>query len=171
MSTPTLISVEHYLATSYSPDCDYVDGEVKERNLGEMEHSRLQTEIAFWFGLHRRDWKIVPIVEQRVQVSDRRCRIPDVTVLSRNQPLEPIVREPPIICCEVLSRSDTMREMRERCDDYLTFGVQHVWTFDPLRQEALVCDAKGFHAPEGEELRMPGTPIFLPLKQRFAELD
>ena len=27
----TLVSVEEYLATSYPPDCDYVDGQVLER--------------------------------------------------------------------------------------------------------------------------------------------
>ena len=46
MSTKSLISVAEYLNTSYRPDCDYVNGEVRERNLGEMEHARLQTGIA-----------------------------------------------------------------------------------------------------------------------------
>jgi Uma2 family endonuclease len=171
MSTPTLISVEHYLATSYRPDCDYIEGEVRERNLGETEHARLQTEIAFWFRSHKRDWNIVSVVEQRVQVSARRFRIPDVSVLSRDQPMEPIVRVPPILCCEVLSRSDSKKEIRERCDDYLGFGVRHVWVFDPLKRESFVFDAQGFQTPSGDELRVAGTPIYLPLKQIFAELD
>ena len=49
MSTGTLISVEEYLATSYRPDCDYVDGHVVERNLGEFDHSSLQTAVLFYF--------------------------------------------------------------------------------------------------------------------------
>jgi Uma2 family endonuclease len=171
MSTGALISVSEYLNTSYRPDCDYVDGEVRERNLGENEHARLQTEISAWFANHKREWNIISVVEQRIQVSARRFRIPDVSVLSRDQPMEPIVRVPPIVCCEVLSRSDSKKEMRERCDDYLAFGVQHVWVFDPLKREAFVCDAQGLHAPEGERLNVPGTPIYLPLKQIFAELD
>lgn len=85
--------------------------------------------------------------------------------------MDPIVRVPPIVCCEVLSRSDTMREMLDRCNDYLRFGVQHVWVFDPVVREAFVCDAKGFHAPESEQLTVPGTPIYLPLPKIFAELD
>jgi len=36
MSSTTLISVQEYIATSYRPDCDYVDGEVRERNLGNL---------------------------------------------------------------------------------------------------------------------------------------
>jgi len=35
MSTRAPVSVEEYLATTYDPDCDYVDGEPLERNMGE----------------------------------------------------------------------------------------------------------------------------------------
>ena len=42
MSTTALISVEEYVATSYRPDRDFIDGELQERNLGELEHSLLQ---------------------------------------------------------------------------------------------------------------------------------
>ena len=45
MTTGTLVSVEEYLNTSYSPDCDYVDGEVLERNWGEWNHSELQLAL------------------------------------------------------------------------------------------------------------------------------
>ena len=41
MSARTLISVEDYLASCYEPDCDFVDGHVEERNVGEWDHSRL----------------------------------------------------------------------------------------------------------------------------------
>ena len=37
------ISLQEYLATSYRPDRDYVDGAVLERNLGEREHGAIQT--------------------------------------------------------------------------------------------------------------------------------
>ena len=49
----TLISVEEYLATSYRPDCDYVDGRIEERNLGEYDHSSLQTAIGAYFFARR----------------------------------------------------------------------------------------------------------------------
>jgi hypothetical protein len=35
---PVRISEEEYLKTVYRPDCDYVDGEVLERNLGTFDH-------------------------------------------------------------------------------------------------------------------------------------
>jgi hypothetical protein len=36
MPVSALISVDEYLSTSFRPDCDYVDGEVLEHNLGEI---------------------------------------------------------------------------------------------------------------------------------------
>jgi len=41
-----MISVQEYLATSYRPDCDYVDGRVEERNLGEYNHAKLQAQYS-----------------------------------------------------------------------------------------------------------------------------
>jgi hypothetical protein len=48
VAVETLISVQEYLGTSYRPDCDYVDGEVLERNLGEFEHASAQREIIIY---------------------------------------------------------------------------------------------------------------------------
>ena len=52
MASRTLISVEEYLRTSYRPDCDYVDGEVLERNVGEKDHSSLQKKIILYLAAH-----------------------------------------------------------------------------------------------------------------------
>lgn len=38
MATPTQISITEYLNTSYRPDRAYLDGEVRERNVGKWEH-------------------------------------------------------------------------------------------------------------------------------------
>jgi len=53
METRTPISEQEYLSTAYSPDCDYVDGEVQERNLGEWDHSSAQTLLAGYFVARR----------------------------------------------------------------------------------------------------------------------
>jgi hypothetical protein len=46
MSSATRVSVQEYLAASFDPDRDYVDGELQERNLGEQPHSLTQTSLA-----------------------------------------------------------------------------------------------------------------------------
>ena len=42
MATPVLIPVSEYLNTTYRPDRDYVDGELKERTLGDTSHATAQ---------------------------------------------------------------------------------------------------------------------------------
>jgi hypothetical protein len=50
MASTTLISVSEYLKSSYRPDCDYVDGRVEQRNVGEHDHAALQAALILWFG-------------------------------------------------------------------------------------------------------------------------
>jgi hypothetical protein len=67
MSTATLISVDEYLATSYRPDPELLDGQLVERNSGEYDHSNLQSALVTWFRIRAREWGIRAVVEQRVQ--------------------------------------------------------------------------------------------------------
>ena len=171
MSTATLISVEEYLATSYRPDRELIDGQFLERNLGEYDHGRLQAVLAGWFLSKEREWKIRVVVEQRVQVRPDRFRIPDVSVISRDQPIEPIFTHPPLLCIEVLSKDDTLRSIEDRVDDYLAFRVPNIWILDPVKLRAYVCAPGSFNEPDGGILAVPGTPIQIPLQDLFADLD
>ncbi len=167
MPTETLISVEEYLATSYSPDCDYVDGRVEERNLGEWDHANLQTAIAAFFRMNRKKWGINVVVEQRVQVAATRFRIPDVCVVL-GDPGEQILRKPPFICVEVLSPDDRMVRVEKRIDDYLAMGVAYVWVVDPQTRKAFsataatgLCEVKsGILKTENPELEVPLAELF-----------
>jgi len=169
MATTNLISVQEYLNTSYRPDCDYVDGEVQERNVGEFDHALLQTLIAGHFLARSAEWKVVPVVEQRVQVAATRFRIPDVTVLRSSQPREQIITAAPLIVVEVLSKDDSLRTMQEKIDDYLNFGVQNIWILDPALRRAYVCSRTGFQEPEGGVLTVAGSHIRLVLTELFDE--
>lgn len=172
MSSATLVSVQQYLATSYRPDRDFIDGELQERNAGELEHSLLQTAIVAWFWSRKDEWKVLPLVDQRVQVATNRFRVPDVTLLRANQPREPIVSVPLLILIEVLSKDDTLRSMRERVDDYLNFQVQHIWILDPALKRAYICTRTAFQEPDNGQLTVPGTPISAGAEGNFrANLD
>ncbi len=171
MSSATLVSVQDYLATGYRPDRDFIDGELQERNLGELEHSLLQGAIFAWFWTRREEWNVLPLVEQRVQVAPTRFRVPDVTVLRSGQAREPIITVPPLILIEVLSKDDTLRSMRERVDDYLDFGVQHVWILDPATRRAYICSQRAFQEPEHGTLTVPNSPIHLVLSELFDQVE
>ena len=143
MATGTLVPLEEYLHTSYRPDCEYLEGELLERNVGEWDHSRLQTLISHYLASREKEWGILVVVEQRVQVKARRFRVPDVTVLLGPRPSSGIITEPPFLCIELLSPEDRMQQMQERIDDYFAFGVRYVWLIHPRTRRAFVYTREG----------------------------
>jgi Uma2 family endonuclease len=168
---PARISVEQYLATSYRPDCDYVDGVVEERNLGEKEHATLQRVLTIIFGLKRDEWQVEVYPELRVQVTPTRFRIPDITVVGGGREGGRSMREPPLLTIEILSPEDSLSSIRKRVDDYLNFGTEHVWIIDADLRKAYVCSSHGFEEPADGVLAIAGTPIRVVLSELFAELD
>ena len=171
MPTSTAVSVEEYLSTDYSPDREYVDGAVVERNLGERSHSRLQTLVSGYILAREKQWRVVALTEQRVQVKANRFRIPDICVLAEDDPNEPIVRHPPIVCIEILSRDDRMSAMKDRIADYLAMGVGHIWFLDPVAGSAFDVTKGGIREVNEETLRVAKTQIALPIAELFRQLQ
>src|SRR4029077_11284278 len=143
MGATTLISVAEYLNTSYSPDREYIDGQIVERNLGERTHSRIQRKLTVLIDRVAEDLGIEVFPEQRVQVSPTRFRIPDVTVVKASQDQGEIFRLPPHLCIEILSREDTMQYMQEKIDDYLRFGVPYIWIINPRNRKGYIVTTGG----------------------------
>ncbi len=170
MTTPVLIPVEEYLNTTYHPDRDYIDGETRERNMGETPHGRLQGFFVSYVFNRRDQWRVEAIPEQRVQINSSCFRIPDVCLISYEAPDELIIRTPPVLCIEILSRDDSMTEIMERVEDYLALGVPAAWIVDPWRQRAYSVRPDGTLVPEHELLRVPNTPIQVPVPELFHEL-
>ena len=171
MYSATLIPVSEYLHTIYEPDCDYIDGELQERNVGEGPHAFLQGIVYAMFNANRRTWNIAAAPELRVQVSANRFRIPDICILRRSDPKDNIIQNAPLICIEVLSPEDRIHRMQERIMDYASMGVEHIWLIDPISRNAWVATADGTRKPANAEFTVPGTPIRIPLTEAFAELD
>jgi Uma2 family endonuclease len=171
MKATMLVPVEEYLRTTYRPDCDYVDGEVLERNLGERDHSKLQREFILYFGTRAKRLGIQVFPEQRVQVSARRFRIPDVCVVVGREPEEQIFREPPFICIEILSKDDSLIRVQNRIDDYLKFGVPYVWVVDPTDRRAWTYSLEGNREVKDGVLRTENPSIEVLLAEVFAGLD
>ena len=169
MATSTLVPLQVYLESDYRPDCDWIDGEVRERNMGEGQHSNIQQFFIVFFSVHKREWGIHIWPEQRVQVAANRFRVPDVTVTRASAPFEAIITVAPLLCVEVLSRDQRMSEIDERAQDYLAMGVPVVWIVDPLRRTAYVSDAQGQR--QVTELSVAGTEIRVGVAEVFAELD
>ena len=167
MPAAELTSVREYLSTAYRPDCDYVDGFVVERNLGECDHGRLQMAVSGYFYVRRKQWGIHVVPEQRVQVTPTRFRVPDVCVVLGEEPKDQIFRTPPFICIEILSKDDRLPDMQERVGDFLRFGVPYVWILDPRSRKAFRCTLEGML--EVPELRTADPEIVVPLGALFED--
>jgi Uma2 family endonuclease len=170
-SQTEFVSVREYLTTSYRPDCDYVDGRVEERNLGEFEHALLQTLLGQTFMNNRDAWDVLALTDVRVQVKATRFRVPDVTVLRSGTPRERILTHPPLLVIEILSPEDRLSRMTERTDDYLDLGIEHIWIVDPARRMVYRVTKAGYELTPSREITVPGTPIRVVLSELFAELD
>jgi Uma2 family endonuclease len=164
-----LVSVEEYLHTVYRPDCDYVDGELVDRNVSEKNHADAQGEIFFYLRLRRAQWNIYPVVEARVQVSPTRYSVPDIGVFVDPEPKEQIFTRAPFLCIEILSPEDRMSRMQERIDDYLAFGVEYLWVVDPQTRRAWVYRREGMHEAADGVLRTTNPDIEIPLAEIFPQ--
>jgi Uma2 family endonuclease len=167
MASAIQIPVSEYLQTSYRPDREYVDGELRERNVGKWEHSRLQWLLALWFGNHEAEWDVIGSTEQRVQVSPERVRIPDVVVLRPGTQQE-VLTDPPLLVIEILSPDDTYSDLEERCQDYRAMGVQTIWIIDPKTRTGRISSGPNWQA--AERLELPGSPIHVHLPTLFAQI-
>jgi Uma2 family endonuclease len=167
MAAATQISVTEYLNTTYRPDCDYVDGQVLERNLGEYEHARPQMRLGAYFFVREKEWRVRVVPEQRVQVSKTRFRIPDVCVVLEGSPVESIFRQPPFLCIEILSKDDSFRSVVDRLDDYLAMGVANVWGVEPYTRRGYSYNREGFLEAKDGILRTSNPNFEVPLAALF----
>jgi Uma2 family endonuclease len=165
--TATLVPVEEYLKTVYEPDCDYVDGEVLERNVGEHSHGRVQKKLLLYLARVEERLDIYVIQEQRVQVSPTRYRVPDFCLMLGGAPEEEILTRPPFACIEVLSPEDRASRMQLKIADYLKFGVPYVWVLDPPERRAFVHTNTGMREVTDGVLRTEDPVIEVPLEAGF----
>ena len=168
MASTTLISVSEYLKSSYRPDRDFVDGHTEERNVGEHDHAALQAALILWFGQHQQEWNIEVLPEQRIQISPTRFRVPDICLVSLDQPVEQVLTRPPLVCIEILSPDDTLRRMQERIEDYRKLGVTNIWILDPATWRGYDCQPAGWL--DATEFHVANTSIRLILADIFSRV-
>ncbi len=169
MSTArTLIPVEEYLTADYEVDCDYVDGEVLERNMGDRDHSWLQGVLTAYFFNRRKEWNILVLPEIRIRVSATRYRIPDIAVLLGDTD-EKILTKPPFLCVEILSPDDRWSRVEGRINDFLKMGVRYVWVIDPeTRQIYVATPEEGLREIKDGVLRTANPEFLIRLSELFS---
>ncbi len=163
--------------------CELVDGILVEKPLGFAE-SYLAAQLAFRIMQHidKLDLGLVLGEGGMMRLNPTLVRIPDVSFIgwdrlpNRQVPSEAVPAVVPDLAVEVLSRSNTRREMEIKRREYFEAGVRLVWevdgrkrTIDIYRPEA----ADPTKLNESDTLDavdlLPG--FILPLTELFAKLE
>ena len=168
MGTKALMDVAEYLHTSFDgPDCEYLDGEVVERNMGELPHGDVQGNLYHALRQLRRKLGIRVVPEIRVQISPQRYRVADVAVWRDDNIGSSIPTLPPFLAIEILSPEDRMIRMTPKIQEYLSIGVEWVWVIDPEEQSALCYSQQNRGGAACDVLRTANPTIEIPLEQAF----
>ncbi len=131
MTAAVTVPLAEYLESVYRPDCDYIDGEIRERNMGEFDHADWQGELVVRLRALGRMAGFVAVPEWRIQVGPNRFRIPDICVVLGARPTERYLTSAPFLVIEILSERDTFESIQDRLEDYLRMGVPHIWIVSP----------------------------------------
>jgi Uma2 family endonuclease len=162
--------------------CELVDGVLVEKPMGFRE-SLLAVAIAHFLRdfVTRSNLGLVTGSDGMVQLFPGLVRMPDVAYVSwrclpeGRVPAEPAPQLAPDLAVEVLSRTNTPREMERKRQEYFAAGVKLVWMVDPDRRTVTVftsTDVSREYTPADTldgGLVLPG--FSLSLQKLFAELD
>ena len=129
--------------------CELMDGVLVEKTVGIYESYLAVRLIYLLTGfVERRRLGIVVGVDGMMRLAPGLVRIPDTSFISWNRlpgrrvPRVPIADLAPDLAVEVISPSNTTREMERKLQEYLAAGVRLVWYVLPEPQEVHVHTAE-----------------------------
>jgi Uma2 family endonuclease len=124
---------------------------------------------------------VVAGADGAVRLWPGRVRIPDVVYVGwdrlpgRRIPEAPIPELAPDIAVEILSESNTKREMEQKRGDYFRSGVRLVWEIDPEQRTVTAYTSPEQCTVLRQTDLLDGSPVLpdfvLPLSELFGELD
>jgi Uma2 family endonuclease len=166
MYTKTLMSVEEYLHTSFDDgDCEYVDGEIVEKNMGELSHSTIQWQLITILSEAVKRLGILVRPEIRIRTTPSRYRVPDIAVWLPGDIGTRIPTQPPFLIIEILSPDDRMVRVQPKIAEYLAAGVQWIWLVDPEERKAIAYSQQNPAGMACDVLRTENPLIEIPLEQ------
>jgi len=162
--------------------CELVDGVLVEKTMG-IEESLLALYLGWLINsfVHPRNLGIVLGPDGTMRILVNLVRIPDVSFIAWDQfpdrrvPKVPIPLVVPNLAVEVLSKSNTRKEMVIKRDEYFSAGVELVWEVDPKKRTVAVFASVKDSTVLSIDDTLDGGKVLpgfqLPLKELFAELD
>jgi Uma2 family endonuclease len=168
MPSKVLMDVDEYLHASFDgPDCEYLDGEVVERNMGELPHGILQGRLIFLLMQAAERLRIRVVPEIRIQIHPRRFRVADVAAWRPGNIGDRIPTVAPFLVIEILSPEERMVRMQPKIQEYLSIGVEWIWLVDPEERKAICYSQQNPAGSLCDVLRTVNPEIEIPLASLF----
>jgi len=162
--------------------CELVDGILVEKTLG-AEESYLALLIGTFLNNFVRPRRLgfVYGADGMMRLNPDLIRIPDVSFVPRERtpngrlPRGPFCLYVPTLAVEVLSPSNTKKEMAEKLLDYFGAGVELVWYVDPVKKTVRVYTGPDDSRLFREKQTLDGGAVLpgfaLSLRELFADPD
>ena len=102
-----MMDVEEYLRTSFDDaDCEYLDGEIADRNAGAWPHAETMGTLCYLLGelRPRLGIRVAPVI--RIRITPTRYRVADLAVWRDDNIGKRIPIVPPFLAIEILSPED-----------------------------------------------------------------
>jgi Uma2 family endonuclease len=162
--------------------CELIDGVLVEKTMGAIE-SYLASYLIELIGRFARenDLGIVLGEAGMLRFTKRKIYLPDVSFISWSQnPISELKKQQvadlhPDLAVEVLSPSNSAKEMQKKRNDYFAWGVQLVWELDPTTREMRVYASPDTFTIIDINGTLDGGSVLpgftLPMTTLFADLD
>ena len=175
------LTAEEFAALPEPPDGskqELVRGEVVTMPPPGLEHGECQLNLGTLLKLYLREHPIGRVFTESGVITERgedTVRGPDVVYWSKERlPLGLRVRgyhdQPPDLCVEVLSPSNTQRQIQEKVKEYLFAGVRTVWVVDPESRRVEVYRGPDEGRILNEGATLDGEDVLPGFRCRVAEL-
>ncbi|HEV3203673.1 MAG TPA: Uma2 family endonuclease [Gemmataceae bacterium] len=162
--------------------CELVDGVLVEKAMGYRESCLALALAAFLRSfVVPRNLGLVSGADGTIRLFPGLVRIPDVAFISwarlpnRKMPTVPIPHLAPDLAVEVMSESNTEKEMARKLQEYFNCSVSLVWLVEPDARTVAVHTSPEAYTLLNEAQTLHGDPVLpgfqLPLPDLFAELD
>jgi Uma2 family endonuclease len=136
MATVARMSLSDYKRSHFEPERELVNGELIPKPMGTLEHMKMEQRILHL--LERFEKRGQGIVVHELSICrGEDVRIPDLVFALPDARFEDgILVDAPLICLEVLSPSQSPKELFAKCEVYHQWGVPYCWVIDPIKKIA-----------------------------------
>ena len=156
MATKTLLTVDEFLRLPEPLDCSYelVEGELITVSPGMFLHNQVRDRLLILLAAFVEASHLGTVVsEQPFHLLGNTVRVPDVAFVRSGRTLPPnkLPEGAPDLAIEVISPTNTPREMDQKVSDFFAAGSTRVWLVYPEHREVYAHGLAGVVRRRGDE--------------------